>query len=121
MKVTIKPSSLKGTIQAPTSKSSMQRACAAALLSKGKSAIRHPGHSNDDKAALDIIRRLGAETAMNDEEMIVNSRGIYPTENEVNCGESGLSIRMFTPIIALADQEITIRGEGSLLNRPIDF
>jgi len=121
MKVTIKPSSLKGAIQAPTSKSSMQRACAAALLSKGKSAIRHPGHSNDDKAALDIIRRLGAETAMNDEEMIVNSRGIYPTENEVNCGESGLSIRMFTPIIALADQEITIRGEGSLLNRPIDF
>ena len=39
----------------------------------------------------------------------------------VNCDESGLSIRMFTPIIALADKEITINGEGSLLNRPMDF
>jgi len=28
---------------------------------------------------------------------------------------------MFTPIIALADQEITINGEGSLLSRPMDF
>jgi 3-phosphoshikimate 1-carboxyvinyltransferase len=118
---TIKPSPLKGIIQAPTSKSSMQRACAAALLATGKSVIYHPGHSNDDKAAMDIIRRLGAEITMNDEEMIVNSPGLYPTEEEVNCGESGLSIRMFTPIIALADKEITINGEGSLLNRPMDF
>ena len=121
MKVTIKPSSLKGIIQAPTSKSSMQRACAAALLTMGKSVVYHPGHSNDDKAALDIIKRLGAEISMNDEEMIVNSSGIHPREREVNCGESGLSIRMFTPIIALSDQEITINGEGSLLNRPMDF
>ncbi len=121
MIATIKPSSLKGAIHAPTSKSSMQRACAAALLAKGKSVIYHPGHSNDDKAALDIIKRLGAEVLTNDEEMIVNSRGIYPTESEVNCSESGLSIRMFTPIIALSDQEITINGEGSLLNRPMDF
>jgi len=121
VKVTIKPSSLKGIIQAPTSKSSMQRACAAALLTMGKSVVYHPGHSNDDKAALDIIKRLGVEISMNDEEMIVNSSGIHPREREVNCGESGLSIRMFTPIIALSDQEITINGEGSLLNRPMDF
>ena len=53
--------------------------------------------------------------------MIVNSRGIHPTEQKVNCDESGLSIRMFTPIVALADKEITINGEGSLLNRPMDF
>jgi len=118
---TLKPSSLKGVIQAPRSKSSMQRACAAALLAKGKSVIQYPGHSNDDKAALDIIQRLGASIEIGSEELIVNSRGIYPAENEVNCGESGLGIRMFTPIIALADYEITINGEGSLLTRPIDF
>jgi len=119
--VTIKPSSLTGVIQAPASKSLMQRACAAALLAKGRSIIYNAGHSNDDKAALDIIKRLGAELSVDNEEMVVNSRGIYPTEHEVNCGESGLSIRMFTPIIALADKEITINGEGSLLNRPMDF
>jgi 3-phosphoshikimate 1-carboxyvinyltransferase len=120
--VNIKPSSLKGVIQAPTSKSSMQRACAAALLTKGKSIIHNPGHSNDDKAALDIIRRLGASVEINNEELIINNTsGVNPISNEVNCGESGLSIRMFTPIIALSGKEIIINGEGSLLNRPMDF
>jgi len=117
----IHPSNLSGTIHAPASKSSMQRACAAALLAKGRSIIQHPGQSNDDKAALDIITRLGAEVIINNEQLIINSSGINPISAQVNCGESGLSVRMFTPIIALADKQITINGEGSLLNRPMDF
>ena len=122
----IQPSKIKGIIQAPASKSSMQRACAAALLTKGKSIIRNHGHSNDDKAAIEIIRRLGAEITINPQdaghdELIINSSGLHPIADEVNCGESGLSIRMFAPIIALADQKITVDGEGSLLNRPMDF
>ena len=121
MIATIKPSTLKGTIQAPTSKSSMQRACAAALLTMGKSIIQNPGHSNDDKAAMDIVQKLGASIEINNEELIVNSSGVHPRETRINCGESGLSIRMFTPIIALSDKEITINGEGSLLSRPMDF
>ena len=99
----------------------MQRACAAALLAKRKSIIRHPGHSNDDLAALDIIKRLGAEVAVNGEELIINNSGIARIDDEVNCGESGLSIRMFTPIIALSDKKIAITGEGSLVNRPMVF
>lgn len=121
MKVTIHPSQLKGTIQAPASKSSMQRACAAGLLSKGTSTIYDPGHSNDDKAALDIIQKLGAVVEVESSELRVQSQGINPVANEINCGESGLSIRMFTPIVALSDQEITINGSGSLTTRPMDF
>ncbi|TMI90605.1 MAG: 3-phosphoshikimate 1-carboxyvinyltransferase, partial [Bacteroidetes bacterium] len=103
MKVTIHPSQLKGIIQAPASKSSMQRACAAALLSKGTSTIYNPGHSNDDKAALDIIQKLGAIIEVDSSELKVQSQGINPIANEINCGESGLSIRMFTPIVALSN------------------
>ena len=121
MKVTIQPSKLKGSIQAPASKSSMQRACAAALLIKGKTVIYNPGQSNDDKAALDIIRKLGATVEINSEELIINSSGINPVSTEINCGESGLSIRMFTPLVALSDKEITINGTGSLVTRPMSF
>jgi 3-phosphoshikimate 1-carboxyvinyltransferase len=121
MKVTIHPSQLKGIIQAPASKSSMQRACAAALLSKGTSTIYNPGHSNDDKAALDIIQKLGAKAEVDGSELKVESFGVNPIANEINCGESGLSIRMFTPIVALSDKEITINGSGSLESRPMDF
>ncbi len=121
MKVTIQPSQLSGNILAPASKSSMQRACAAALLSNGKTVIRNPGHSNDDKAALDIIKRLGAEYEVGEEEIVVKSEGIKPIISEINCGESGLSIRMFTPLVALSKKKITINGTGSLITRPMDF
>ena len=121
MKVTIQPSQLKGIIQAPASKSSMQRACAAALLAKGKTIIQNPGHSNDDKAAIDIIQKLGAVTIGDNEELTVESKGVKPVASEINCGESGLSIRMFTPLVALSDKEITINGSGSLATRPMDF
>ena len=57
----VTPSFLTGSIQAPTSKSSMQRACAAALLVKGKTIIKNPGQSNDDRAAIEVITALGAK------------------------------------------------------------
>jgi 3-phosphoshikimate 1-carboxyvinyltransferase len=40
---------------------------------------------------------------------------------EVNCGESGLGLRMFAPIIGLSGKTVRVTGEGSLLNRPMDF
>jgi 3-phosphoshikimate 1-carboxyvinyltransferase len=121
MKVTIRPSTLKGTIQAPPSKSSMQRACAAALLCKGTSRIQNPGNSDDDKAAIAIIKALGAKVVVQDVELIVESAGINPVANELDCRESGLSVRMFAPIAALGNKKITITGQGSMLNRPVDF
>jgi 3-phosphoshikimate 1-carboxyvinyltransferase len=51
----------------------------------------------------------------------VISTGVNPVWGELNCGESGLGIRMFAPIMALTDREIIITGEGSLLSRPMDF
>ncbi|MBX9781940.1 MAG: 3-phosphoshikimate 1-carboxyvinyltransferase [Chitinophagaceae bacterium] len=152
MNVTITPSALSGTIQSNASKSSMQRACAAALVAKGTSIIKNPGNSNDDKAAMDIIKRLGATINISNNELhvtppmtgsglqtlmtgpglqtlmtgsgpqtLMTGPGLQPGEKEINCGESGLSIRMFTPIVALSNEEITINGTGSLTTRPMDF
>ena len=121
MKVTIHPSQIKGIIQAPASKSSMQRALAAALLNKGETSIYNSGHSNDDKAALDIIQKLGATVEFRGDELLINSSGVNPVSDEINCGESGLGIRMFTPLVALSDKKITINGSGSLLTRPMNF
>lgn len=121
MIVTLQPSRLTGAIDAPPSKSSMQRACAAALVARGKSVITNAGHSNDDKAALAIITALGASVRRVPGGWQVTSEGVDPAEAEIDCGESGLSIRMFTPIAALSDAEITVNGSGSLSARPMDF
>lgn len=121
MKATIKPSQLKGKLTAPASKSSMQRALAAALLAKGETIIKNPGNSKDDEAALEIIQRLGATIERIGDELKIVSRGIAPIADSINCGESGLSIRMFTPIAALAGRKIHIDGSGSLKTRPMNF
>jgi 3-phosphoshikimate 1-carboxyvinyltransferase len=122
MIVSVNPSSVTGEIQAPSSKSSMQRACAAALLSVGTTTILNPGTSDDDLAAIDVISKLGAEIISNTKEkLIIKSAGVKPVSSSVNCGESGLGIRMFTPIAALSEKELIINGTGSLLKRPMHF
>lgn len=122
MIVTIHPSKLSGIIHAAASKSSMQRACAAALLTKGETILTNPGSSNDDLAAIDVIQKLGATTEwLPDGKLRILSKGIHALNKEVNCGESGLGIRMFTPIAALSADPITLNGTGSLLTRPMDF
>jgi 3-phosphoshikimate 1-carboxyvinyltransferase len=129
MRATVHPNSIKGEQVAPASKSSMQRACAAALIHRGTTTILNPGHSNDDLAALDVIQKLGAVVQLeqssnekyNPTSITVHSDGVKPIGTNMNCGESGLGIRMFTPIAALSNQTITIKGEGSLLKRPMHF
>jgi 3-phosphoshikimate 1-carboxyvinyltransferase len=129
MRATVYPNTLRGEQVAPASKSSMQRACAAALLHRGTTRILNPGHSNDDLAAIDVIQKLGATVSkeqslnekINSTSIIVHSNGVQPIGDTMNCGESGLGIRMFTPIAALSDQSITVEGIGSLLKRPMHF
>jgi 3-phosphoshikimate 1-carboxyvinyltransferase len=122
MNVTISPSAIRGHAQAPASKSSMQRACAAALVSHTKSHIINPGSSNDDLAGLRVIRAMGAVVNnLADGSLLIESHGIKPVNKFVNCGESGLGLRMFAPLVALHSGTMTIEGEGSLLSRPMDF
>ncbi|MFL5811706.1 MAG: 3-phosphoshikimate 1-carboxyvinyltransferase [Flavisolibacter sp.] len=121
MQAIVQPSKISGTITAPASKSAMQRACAASLIKGGKTVLHNPGISADDKAALDIVRQLGAEIEHTNDAIIIKSNGVMPISNQINCGESGLSVRMFTPVAALSNQEITINGTGSLVKRPLAF
>lgn len=103
----------------------MQRACAAALLHTGTTIIDHAGNSEDEIAALKIIRQLGATVIQNQtHQYIITGNPSLQTDkmlsHTLNCGESGLALRMFTPIAALYSIPITVTGEGSLLHRPIE-
>jgi 3-phosphoshikimate 1-carboxyvinyltransferase len=122
-KIIIHPSKISGSVVAAASKSSMQRACAAALVRCGVSVIHNPGVSNDDMASLNVIKTLGAKTEyLADGSLKINSADIQlPDTLNINFGESGLGIRMFTPIAALTKSLVNIEGEGSLISRPMDF
>ena len=110
-------------MRAPRSKSVMQRACAAALVAGGETLLLSPGNSLDDEVALSVIQQLGATVLRLDDGTIkITSKGIqieHPLL--IDCGESGLSFRMFAFIAALAGLPITLTGKGSLQKRPQDF
>ena len=114
------PSDLTGVVQAPPSKSMTQRAIAAALLSGGESIIINPSGCDDSLAAMSIASALGA--SVNSEPGLLKITGSGEMkENKLNCGESGLAIRMFSPVAALNDSEVVITGTGSLTKRPMSM
>jgi 3-phosphoshikimate 1-carboxyvinyltransferase len=114
----VDPSALKGIIKAPASKSMTQRAIAAALLTDGQSIIQNPSYCDDSLAAMSIAVGLGARVEPSQNELKINGSAILK-EPKLNCGESGLAIRMFSPIAALYPVEITMAGANSLKKRPM--
>lgn len=116
----IKPSSVNGTLKAPPSKSMAIRAAAAALLSSGTTEIHFLSACRDAQAAFAVIQDLGAELESMPQGIRVRG-GLSLKSRSIRCGESGLCMRMFTPIAALLSEEVTLEGTGSLLNRPMDM
>ncbi len=122
MQATIEPGNIGGVISAPPSKSVTQRAFAGALLHKGTTVITNAGSSDDENAALHIIQQLGAKIVAQAEDIIeITSNGVLPVTDTINCGESGLAARLFTPIAALSDKPVSITGTGTLLARPMQM
>lgn len=118
MKKLVRPSVIRGIVKAPASKSMLQRAIAAALLSETPVRISNVTFSNDSNAALQVIKALGAQVRIHREGIFIRG-GLRPTGEILNCGEAGLSLRMFSPIAALWHKKLTLTGEGSLLLRPV--
>jgi 3-phosphoshikimate 1-carboxyvinyltransferase len=116
----VDPSAIKGVIKAPASKSMTQRAIAAALLADGQSIIHNPSYCDDSLAAMSIAVGLGARVEPQVNELKINGSAILK-EPKLNCGESGLAIRMFAPIAALYPVEITMVGANSLKKRPMSM
>ncbi len=119
----IHPSNVNGTLIAPSSKSVMIRAVASSLLAGGVSRLANPSFCSDSLAALGIARALGAQVQTG--KGVVSIRGIdgfredRVTDGVIDCGESGLCMRMFAPIAGLSRHRFFIEGSGSLCSRPM--
>jgi 3-phosphoshikimate 1-carboxyvinyltransferase len=112
------PSEISGSVKAPSSKSMTQRAVAAALLAEGRSLIHNPSYCDDALAAMSIAAGLGARVEPQPDVLTIEGSAVLK-ETKLNCGESGLAIRMFSPVAALYPVEITMSGAASLKKRPM--
>ena len=119
MEITVHPSYLKGKVEAPASKSLTQRAIAAGLLAHGTTVIHNPSFCNDSLAAIRIAEALDAVVATGSKGITIESGPLTASPVTLHCGESGLALRMFSPVAALLTDHVSLTGEGSLMKRPV--
>lgn len=121
--VNIDPIMLKGTVEAVPSKSVAHRAIIAAALSGGECTIRNIALSKDIEATLGCVRSLGAVFEIDKKRALVHfkkSRILKTTDDsiEMDCCESGSTLRFMMPLALLTGCHITMTGRGRLMQRP---
>jgi 3-phosphoshikimate 1-carboxyvinyltransferase len=118
----VKPSRVDGSVAAPPSKSMTQRAFALAALTRGESEIRHFSVADDALSALDIATEFAAGVRLDPvSRSIFLAGGGAPETETLDCGESGLAMRMFAAVAALQKRPLTLTATGSLARRPVGF
>lgn len=120
MIVDIKPSTLKGEIEAPPSKSYAHRMMIAAALSGFPCRVAGISESEDMMATLDCLKAMGLGANLMDGALFLD--GMYFDCNGVTfpCRESGSTLRFFIPIaLALSKGKVVFTGTERLIERGI--
>ncbi len=118
----INPSEVRGKVIAPPSKSMAVRAIAAASLVTGEVTIHRTSHCDDALSASRVIEAMGSKITGKGDTLIIRS-GLTKSSGKrvLDCGESGLCMRMFAPIAALTAEETILVASGSLRARPMEM
>ena len=121
MTVTIKPSTLKGTVDAPPSKSMAHRYLIGAALSGHICTLSGVDYSEDILATIDCLTALGVKISTNGDRVMVDPTNFMKVENPVlKCRESGSTLRFFIPLALCMGKPVTLCGSQRLLERPQD-
>ena len=119
MNIKITPKPLSGQIKIPPSKSISHRALICAALSKGETEITDLLGCEDIDATCDALSALGAEFRTENGLTFVKGIENPPAKAEINCRESGSTLRFLIPVAAALGVEATFTGYGKLPTRPI--
>lgn len=118
--VKISPSTLRGEVTVPPSKSYAHRGIIGAFLSGEKTVVENISMSQDILATISCIKELGSQVNFFDSSVEIgpNSR---PAKNKLSlcCNESGSTLRFFVPISLLFAETVEFSGKGRLMERPL--
>ncbi len=121
-------SRLRGELTLPGDKSISHRALMLALLAAGESRIAGAGDGADVRSTAGVCAALGAsvERTLDDETGNANYRvvspgadGLRPSDADLDCGNSGTSLRLFAGLLAGLPFSSTLDGDDSLRRRPV--
>ena len=121
---------LRGELTLPGDKSISHRALMLAALAAGESRIRGAGDGADVRSTAEICRALGATVerlepdgtlGANVDYRVVSpgSDGLREPAADLDCGNSGTSLRLFAGIVAGLPFRSVLDGDDSLRRRPV--
>ena len=112
---------LNGTIDAPGSKAYTHRALLASLMTKGRTSILGPSWCDDTRRTLGAIQALGAETSIENRNVVSEGVGEVSPEFSVSidCGDSGTTLRLLAAVAATSPRWIGLNISSGLAQRPI--
>ncbi len=119
--VKIIPSELNGILSIPSSKSLSHRAVIAAGLANGTSKIENLLHSDDISATSKAMEAFGITMGTEGDSLIVQGQNkLRVLSAEIDCIESGSTLRFLIPIALLTGEAVSFQGRGKLRTRPLD-
>lgn len=122
-KMYISPSKITGIIKAPSSKSMAHKALFCAALSGGECRVSNAGVSDDVKATISCLTKLGVIIEYDGNDLVVNGKGIknINTEKhyEFQCKQSGATLRLAVPLAAVLGIDASFYGVGMLPYRSV--
>lgn len=122
MKAKFSPCKLKGSIDAPPSKSMAHRYLICSALSGELCRISGVDYSEDILASIDCLRAMGAEVTTEGDMVCVNPDNFMKAENPVlECRESGSTLRFFIPLALCMGKNVTLKGSKRLFERPLSI
>ena len=118
--VNIRPGHLSGVIKAPPSKSLAHRALFCAALSGKECIIHNVGVNNDVKATIACLSNMGTIFTVDGNTFTVDGRSMKTSGHlDLNCKESGATIRFSIPVAAALGLNASFYGTGNLPNRSV--
>lgn len=122
MTATFQPCKLRGSIDAPPSKSIAHRYLIGAALSGQVCTLSGVDYSEDILASIDCLRSLGAEITADGDRVTVDPADFMKPgafDAVLECRESGSTLRFFLPLALCLGKPVTLRGSGRLFERPL--
>ncbi|PIQ60069.1 MAG: 3-phosphoshikimate 1-carboxyvinyltransferase [Bacteroidetes bacterium CG12_big_fil_rev_8_21_14_0_65_60_17] len=118
--VTVHPASaLSGTVVPPADKSIAHRAAMLSAMADGTSRIVNWPSSADPASTLACLRQLGVETGEEDGVLLIYGGTLHRPSAQLDCGNSGTTMRLLSGILAGHDFDATLMGDASLTPRPM--
>lgn len=121
MSLRIQPKQLQGKVHIPPSKSMAHRAIICASLARGRSIISNIQYSKDIEATISAMKALGTMIFQHDDYLEIDGTTTFMRNNgEIDCHESGSTLRFIIPISLIQPSNFHFKGEGRLGKRPLD-